>query len=65
VELDGIKSLRLVSSLDDFYAGVGVQKVGELAEEEGYPTALLTEWGGTMATWRTHKIRGLHRTDFI
>jgi 4a-hydroxytetrahydrobiopterin dehydratase len=26
---------------------------------------LLTEWGSTMVTWWTHKIKGLHRNDFI
>ena len=39
--------------------------VGGLAEEEGHHPALLTEWGGVRVTWWTHKIRGLHRNDFI
>ncbi|HHZ80652.1 MAG TPA: 4a-hydroxytetrahydrobiopterin dehydratase, partial [Candidatus Marinimicrobia bacterium] len=25
----------------------------------------LTEWGKVTVTWWTHKIRGLHRSDFI
>ena len=41
------------------------KRVGELAEEEGHHPALLTEWGRTTVTWWTHKIRGLHRNDFI
>jgi 4a-hydroxytetrahydrobiopterin dehydratase len=41
------------------------KKVGELAEEEGHHPALLTEWGRTTVTWWTHKIKGLHRDDFI
>ena len=40
-------------------------KVGALAEEEGHHPALLTEWGKVSVTWWTHKIRGLHRNDFI
>jgi len=40
-------------------------KVGELAEKEGHHPALLTEWGRTTVTWWTHKIKGLHRNDFI
>ena len=36
-----------------------------LAEEEGHHPALLTEWGRTTITWWTHKIKGLHRNDFI
>ena len=40
-------------------------RVGALAESEGHHPALLTEWGRTTVTWWTHKIRGLHRNDFI
>jgi 4a-hydroxytetrahydrobiopterin dehydratase len=39
--------------------------VGELAEEQGHHPALLTEWGKVTVTWWTHKIKGLHRNDFI
>jgi 4a-hydroxytetrahydrobiopterin dehydratase len=66
VELDGIKRLRRVFSLDDFAQALDfTKKVGELAEEEGHHPALLTEWVGTTVTWWTHKIKGLHRNDFI
>ncbi|MDF3015185.1 MAG: pterin-4-alpha-carbinolamine dehydratase, partial [Thermomicrobiales bacterium] len=37
----------------------------ELAEEEGHHPALLTEWGKVTVSWWSHKIRGLHRNDFI
>jgi 4a-hydroxytetrahydrobiopterin dehydratase len=40
-------------------------KVGELAETEQHHPALLTEWGSTTVTWWSHKIKGLHRNDFI
>ena len=66
VELDGIKRLRRVSSVDDFAQALEfTQKVGELAEEEGHHPSLLTEWGRTTVTWWTHKIKGLHRNDLI
>jgi 4a-hydroxytetrahydrobiopterin dehydratase len=66
VELDGIKRLRRVLSFDDFAQALEfTKKVGELAEEEGHHPALLTEWGRTTVTWWTHKIKGLHRNDFI
>jgi 4a-hydroxytetrahydrobiopterin dehydratase len=41
------------------------QKVGELAESEGHHPAILTEWGRVKVSWWTHKIKGLHRNDFI
>jgi 4a-hydroxytetrahydrobiopterin dehydratase len=66
VELDGIKRLRRVFSADDFAQALDfTTKVGELAEKEGHHPALLTEWGRTTVTWWTHKIKGLHRNDFI
>jgi 4a-hydroxytetrahydrobiopterin dehydratase len=40
-------------------------RVGALAEEEGHHPAILTEWGRVTVTLWTHKIRGLHRNDFI
>ena len=66
MELDGIKRLRRVFTLDAFTQALEfTKKVGELAEEEGHHPALLTEWGRTTVTWWTHKIKGLHRNDFI
>ncbi len=66
VELEGIKRLRRVFALDDFSQALEfTNKVGELAEEEGHHPALLTEWGRTTVIWWTHKIKGLHRNDFI
>ena len=41
------------------------QRVGDLAEEEGHHPTLLTEWGKVTVSWWTHKIRGLHRNDYI
>jgi 4a-hydroxytetrahydrobiopterin dehydratase len=66
VEEDGIKRLRRVFSFDDFAGALRfTNAVGAAAEEEGHHPALLTEWGRTTVTWWTHKIRGLHRNDFI
>jgi 4a-hydroxytetrahydrobiopterin dehydratase len=66
VERDEIKRLRRVFLVDDFAQALEfTKKVGELAEEEGHHPALLTELGRTTVTWWTHKIKGLHRNDFI
>jgi 4a-hydroxytetrahydrobiopterin dehydratase len=66
VELEGIKRLRRVFSADDFAQALAfTDRVGEIAEEEGHHPSLLTEWGKTTVIWWTHKIRGLHRNDFI
>ena len=66
VERDGIKRLERMFKFRDFVQALAfTNKVGELAEEEGHHPALLTEWGKVTVTWWTHKIRGLHRNDFI
>jgi 4a-hydroxytetrahydrobiopterin dehydratase len=66
VERDGIERLERGFQFDDFRTALDfTNRVGEIAEEEGHHPALLTEWGRVTVTWWTHKIRGLHRNDFI
>jgi 4a-hydroxytetrahydrobiopterin dehydratase len=66
IELEGIQRLRRVFRFDDFAQALDfTDLVGALAETEGHHPALLTEWGRTTVTWWTHKIKGLHRNDFI
>jgi 4a-hydroxytetrahydrobiopterin dehydratase len=65
-ERDGIRRLERVFRLKDFAQALEfTNKVGALAEAEGHHPALLTQWGSVTVTWWTHKIRGLHRNDFI
>ncbi|MBI4545821.1 MAG: 4a-hydroxytetrahydrobiopterin dehydratase [Gemmatimonadetes bacterium] len=66
VEREGIPRLERVFRFPDFRGALAfTQRVGELAESEHHHPALLTEWGRVTVTWWTHKIRGLHRNDFI
>src|SRR5918997_528297 len=66
VERDGIPRLERTYRFRNFKEALNfTQKVGEIAEEEGHHPAILTEWGKTTVTWWTHKIKGLHRNDFI
>ena len=66
VEREGIKRLERTFKFKDFVqALVFTNKVGNLAEAEEHHPALLTEWGRVTVTWWTHKIKGLHRNDFI
>jgi 4a-hydroxytetrahydrobiopterin dehydratase len=66
VEHDGIKRLERAFKFPDFAQALAfTNKVGELAESEGHHPAILTEWGRVTVTWWTHKIKGLHRNDFI
>jgi 4a-hydroxytetrahydrobiopterin dehydratase len=66
VERDGIPQLERVFRLKNFVEALEfTNKVGALAESEGHHPAILTQWGSVAVTWWTHKIRGLHRNDFI
>ena len=66
IEVDGVKRLERIFTFKDFVAALAfTNMVGDLAEEEGHHPAILTEWGKVTVTWWTHKIKGLHRNDFI
>jgi 4a-hydroxytetrahydrobiopterin dehydratase len=66
VEREGIQRLERVFTCKDFAEALAfTNRVGALAEEEGHHPAILTEWGRVTVTLWTHKIRGLHRNDFI
>jgi 4a-hydroxytetrahydrobiopterin dehydratase len=66
VERDGIPQLERTFRLKNFAEALEfTNKVGGLAESEGHHPALLTQWGSVTVTWWTHKIRGLHRNDFV
>lgn len=66
IEVNGVKHLERVFTFKDFVAALAFTNlVGDLAEEEGHHPAILTEWGRVTVSWWTHKIKGLHRNDFI
>jgi 4a-hydroxytetrahydrobiopterin dehydratase len=66
VERDGIRRLERVFKFRDFAQALTfTDAVGALAEEEGHHPVLTTAWGRVTVTWWTHKIRGLHRNDFV
>ena len=66
VEGEAVRQLGRVFRFADFAEALSfTNRVGALAEAEGHHPALLTEWGQVTVTLWTHKIRGLHRNDFI
>ncbi|OGO65055.1 MAG: 4a-hydroxytetrahydrobiopterin dehydratase [Chloroflexi bacterium RBG_19FT_COMBO_55_16] len=66
VERDGIKRLEKRYKFKNFREALTfTNQVGELAEAHDHHPALLTEYGRVTVTWWTHKIKGLHRNDFI
>lgn len=63
---DGILQLERVFIFRNFADALAfTNRVGAIAEAAGHHPAILTEWGKVTVTWWSHKIRGLHRNDFI
>ena len=40
-------------------------KIAMIAEKEDHHPLIVTEWGRVKVQWWTHKIKGLHKNDFI
>lgn len=63
---DGTRRLTRTFRFPDFAQALAfTAAVGRLAEEEGHHPRIVTEYGRVQVTWWTHKIRDLHRMDFI
>ena len=63
---DEIRKLDRTFRFDNFQDALNfTTAVGDLAEAEGHHPRLITEWGRVRVTWWTHKIRNLHRNDFL
>ena len=66
LERDGILMLERRYSFRNFREALDfTNRVGGIAEAEGHHPDLLTAWGKVTVTWWSHKIKGLHRNDFI
>ena len=63
---DNIPKLDRLFKLKNFKDAIAfTDAVGAAAEEEGHHPRLTTEWGKVGVTWWTHKIKNLHKNDFI
>ena len=65
-EVNGILRLERVFKVKNFIEAMAfTNKVGLIAEKEDHHPLIVTEWGRVTVAWWTHKIKGLHRNDFI
>ena len=63
---NGILKLRRIFKFSDYVQAVAfTNKVANLAEAENHHPEILLEWGMVTVTWWSHKIKGLHKNDFI
>lgn len=66
IQVEGIAQLQRCFTFSNFEQALAfTNQVGALAETFNHHPAILTEWGKVTVTWWTHKIKGLHKTDFI
>lgn len=64
--IDGVNRLERSFRFDNFIDSMAFTiQIGIISEEEGHHPAILTEWGKVKVSWWTHKIKGLHKNDFI
>ena len=63
---DEIMMLERTYNFSDYTQAVTFTNlVAEMADLEDHHPALLLEWGKVTVTWWSHKIKGLHKNDFI
>jgi 4a-hydroxytetrahydrobiopterin dehydratase len=66
VDRNGIMQLERTFTFKDFVQALDfTQRVGDIAEQADHHPAILTEYGKVTVTWWSHKIKGLHKNDFI
>ncbi|HEY7883682.1 MAG TPA: 4a-hydroxytetrahydrobiopterin dehydratase [Cellvibrionaceae bacterium] len=64
--VDEIPILTREFSFKNFVEALAfTNKVGDLAEQAQHHPAIVTEYGKVTVDWWTHKIKGLHKNDFI
>ena len=63
---NGILKLRRIFKFSDYAQAVAfTNRVALLAEQANHHPDILLEWGKVTVTWWSHKIKGLHKNDFI
>ena len=63
---DNIMQLERTYTFNNFILAMDfANKVTNIAEAEAHHPSILVEWGKVKINWWTHKIKGLHKNDFI
>ncbi len=65
-EVDGVKRIERIYKLRNYVDAVAfTNKVAMISEKEDHHPLIITEWGRVTVQWWSHKIKGLHKNDFI
>ena len=66
VEEEGVKRLERLFRFRNYADSVAfTNQVAEIANAQDHHPLIVLEWGKVKVQWWTHKIKGLHRNDFI
>lgn len=64
--VDEVERLRREFKLKNYAEAVNfTNQIADMAEEEDHHPLIVLEWGKVTVEWWSHKIKGLHRNDFI
>ena len=64
--IEGTDQLVKVFNFDNYLQALDFAKsVAMLAEEEDHHPKIVLEWGRVEVHWWSHKLKGLHKNDFI
>ena len=63
---EGVKKLKKEFSFSNYSDSIDFSnKVADMAEQEDHHPQIILEWGKVTVIWWSHKIKGLHKNDFI
>tara|TARA_Y100000389_G_C17370542_1_gene468801 strand:- start:450 stop:794 length:345 start_codon:yes stop_codon:yes gene_type:complete len=63
---DGVKKLKKEFSFSNYSDSIAfTNKVADMADQEDHHPQIILEWGKVTVIWWSHKIKGLHKNDFI
>ena len=65
VEFHDLVQKESPETIAKFYEQFFTNKVAALAEKEDHHPEITLEWGKVTVIWWSHKIKGLHKNDFI
>src|SRR5689334_10164350 len=66
LEVDGVKRLQRVFKVKNFIDAMAfTNKVAMISEKEDHHPLIISEWGRVTIQWWTHKVKGLHKNDFV
>ncbi len=66
VRVDDIERLRRVFKLKNYAEALAfTNRIAAMAEAQDHHPLIVLEWGQVTVEWWSHKIKGLHKNDFI